>query len=66
MLAKAKNDGFKRLLLGKEKIPRTDEDYDKELEEGKNLRIATGMNELTCTELFLLMKRKAVEKSHLI
>jgi hypothetical protein len=38
--------GFKDVLLGKVKVPRTDEEYDMESEEGKKLTIAADMNEL--------------------
>jgi hypothetical protein len=34
-LAKARRYGFKDVLLGKVKVPRTDEDYDMESEEGQ-------------------------------
>jgi hypothetical protein len=44
--------------LGKVKIPRTDEDYDMELEEGKKLTVATHMNELAYNELILLIDDK--------
>jgi hypothetical protein len=40
-------------LLGKVKVPRTDEDYDMESQEVKKLTIASEMNELACTELIL-------------
>jgi tellurite resistance-related uncharacterized protein len=50
-LAKARRYGFKDVLLGKVKVPRTDEDYDMESEEGKKLTIAADMNELAYTEL---------------
>jgi hypothetical protein len=45
-LAKARRYGFKDVLLGKVKVPRTDEDYDMESEEGKKSTIAADMNEL--------------------
>jgi hypothetical protein len=45
-------------LLGKVKVSRTDEDYDMESEEGKNLTIAADMNELAYTELILLIDDK--------
>jgi tellurite resistance-related uncharacterized protein len=45
-LAKARRYGFKDVLLGKVKVPRTDEEYDMESEEGKKLTIAADMNEL--------------------
>jgi hypothetical protein len=44
-LAKARRYGFKDVLLGKVKVPRTDEDYDMESEEGKKLTIAVDMYE---------------------
>jgi hypothetical protein len=50
-LAKSRQYGFKDVLLGKVKIPKTDEVYDMELEEGKKLIIAKDMNELVYTEL---------------
>jgi hypothetical protein len=50
-LAMARRYGFKDILLGKVKVPRTDEDYDLESEEGKKLTIAADMNELAYTEL---------------
>jgi hypothetical protein len=40
-------------LLGKVKVPRTDENYDMESEEGKKLIIADDMNKLAYTELIL-------------
>jgi tellurite resistance-related uncharacterized protein len=43
-LAKERRYGFKDVLLGKVKVPRTDEDYDMESEEGKKLTIAADMN----------------------
>jgi hypothetical protein len=45
-------------LLGKVKVPRTDEDYDMESEEGKKLTIAEDMNELAYTELVLSIDDK--------
>jgi hypothetical protein len=46
-------------LLGKVKVPRTDEDYDMVSEEGKKLTIAADMNELACTELiFSIVDKK--------
>jgi hypothetical protein len=45
-------------LLGKVKVPRTDEDYDMDSEEGKKLSIAAEMNELAYTELILLIYDK--------
>jgi hypothetical protein len=58
-LAKARCYGFKDLLLGKVKVPRTDEDYDMESEEGKKLKIAVDMNELAYTELLSSIDDKA-------
>jgi hypothetical protein len=46
---------IKDFLLGWVKIPRTDEDYDVESEEGKKLTSAADMNELTYNELILLI-----------
>jgi hypothetical protein len=57
-LAKARRYGFKDLLLGKVKVPRTDEDYDMESEEGKKLTINADMNELVYTELILSIDDK--------
>jgi hypothetical protein len=45
-------------LLGKAKVPRTDEDYDMESEEGKKLTIATDMDGLAYTELILSVDDK--------
>jgi tellurite resistance-related uncharacterized protein len=57
-LAKARRYGFKDLLLGKVKVPRTDEEYDMESEEEKNLTISADMNELAYTELILSIDDK--------
>jgi hypothetical protein len=59
-LAKARHYGFKDVLLGKVKVkvPRTDEDYDMESEEGKKLTIAADMNEIAYTELILSIDDK--------
>jgi hypothetical protein len=57
-LAKARRYGFKDVLLGKVKVPKTDEDYDIESEEGKKLRIAADINELAYKELILLIDDK--------
>jgi hypothetical protein len=56
--AKAGRYGFKDVFLGKFKVPRTDEDYDMESEEGKKLTIAADMNELAYTELILSIDDK--------
>jgi hypothetical protein len=45
-------------LLGKVKVPRTDEDHDMDPEEGKKLTITADMNELAYTELFLSIDDK--------
>jgi hypothetical protein len=45
-------------LLGKVKVPRTDEDYNMEFEEGKKLTITVEMNELAHTELILSIDDK--------
>jgi hypothetical protein len=58
LLAKARRYGFKDILLGKVKVPRTDEDYDMGSDEGKKLTIAADMNELAYTELILLIDDK--------
>jgi hypothetical protein len=57
-LAKARRYGFKDVILGKVKVPMTDEDYDMDSEEGKKLTIAADMNELAFTELILLIDDK--------
>jgi hypothetical protein len=57
-LAKERRYGFKDVLFGKVKVPRTDEDYDTESEEGKKLTIAADMNELAYTDLILLIGDK--------
>jgi hypothetical protein len=57
-LAKARCYGFKDVLLGKIRIPMTDEDYEVDTEEGKKLRIAADMNELAYTELILSIDDK--------
>ena len=57
-LAKARRYGFKDVLLGKVRIPKTDEDYEMDSEEGKKLTIATDMNELAYTELILSIDDK--------
>jgi tellurite resistance-related uncharacterized protein len=43
-LTKARRYGFKDVLLGKVRIPMTDEDYEVDTEEGKKLIIAIDMN----------------------
>jgi hypothetical protein len=45
-------------LLGKVKVPRTNEDYFMESEEGKKLTISADMNELEYTELILSIDHK--------
>jgi hypothetical protein len=57
-LAKARFYGFKDVFLGEVKVPRTDEDYDMESEEGKKLTIAADMNELVYTELIFSIDDK--------
>jgi hypothetical protein len=57
-LAKVRRYSFKDVLLGKLRIPMTDEDYEVDTEEGKKLRIAADMNELTYTELILSIDDK--------
>jgi hypothetical protein len=57
-LTKARRYGFKDVLLGKVKIPKTDEDYDLESEEGKKLSTEAEMNEFTYTELILSIDDK--------
>ena len=47
------------VLLGTVRIPKTDEDYEMDLEEGQKLTIATDMNELADTELILSIDDKA-------
>jgi hypothetical protein len=46
--------------LGKFKIPRTDEDYDMKLEEGKKLMIVADMIEFAYIELILLIDDKTI------
>jgi hypothetical protein len=46
------------VFLGKVKVPRTDEDYDLESEEGKKLTIAADMNEFAYIELILSIDDK--------
>jgi hypothetical protein len=58
-LAKARLYGFKYVLFGKVKIPRTDEDYDMQSEQRKKLTIAADMIELAYTELMLSIDDKA-------
>jgi hypothetical protein len=57
-LAKARRYGYKDLLLGMVKVPRTDEDYDMESEAGKKLTIAADMKELAYTVLILSIDDK--------
>jgi hypothetical protein len=57
-LAKARRYSFKDVLLVKVKVPRIDEDYDMESEEGKTLTIAADMNESAYTELIFLIDDK--------
>jgi hypothetical protein len=57
-LAKARGYGFKDVLLGKVKVPRTGEDYDTESQEGKKLTIVADMSELAYTELILSIDDK--------
>jgi hypothetical protein len=57
-LTKARRYGFKDALLGMVRIPKTDEDYEMESEEGKKLMIAADMNELAYTELILSIDDK--------
>jgi hypothetical protein len=45
-------------LFEKVKVPRTDEDYDMESEEGKKLTIAADMNKLAYTEIILSIDDK--------
>jgi hypothetical protein len=58
-LAKARLYGFKYVLFGKVKIPRTDEDYDMQSEQRKKLTIAADMIKLAYTELILSIDDKA-------
>jgi hypothetical protein len=58
LLAKVRCYGFKDVLLGKVRIPMTDEDYEVDTEEKKKLRIATDMNELVYTEMVLSIDDK--------
>jgi hypothetical protein len=61
-LAKARRYGFKDMLLGKVRIPKTDEDYEMDSEEGQKLTIAADMNELAYTELILSTTRQVMER----
>jgi hypothetical protein len=58
ILGKARRYGFKDVLLGKFKVPKTDEDYDMESEERKKLTIAADMNEFAYNELILSIDDK--------
>jgi hypothetical protein len=51
---------FEDVLLGKIKVPRTDEDYDMKPEEGKKLKIDADMNELSYTKLILSIDVKKI------
>jgi hypothetical protein len=58
LLVKARSYGFKDVILGKVRIPMTDEDYEVDTEEGMKLRIAADINELAYTELILSIDYK--------
>ena len=57
-LAKAKHYGFKDVLLGKVTIPKTDEVFNVESEEGKKKMMTADLNELAYTELILSIDDK--------
>jgi hypothetical protein len=57
-LAKARRYGLKDVLLGRSRIPKTDEDYKMYMEEGKRLMIAADCNELAYTETILSIDDK--------
>ena len=57
-LAKAKRYGFKDVLLGKVTIPKTDEVFNVESEEGKKMTMTADLNELAYTELILSIDDK--------
>jgi hypothetical protein len=57
-LVKARRYGFKDVILGKVRIPMTDEDYEVDTEEEKKLGIAADMNELAYTEIILSIDDK--------
>jgi gag-polypeptide of LTR copia-type len=57
-LAKARRYGFKDVLLGNVRIPKTDEGYEIDLEEGQKLTIAADINELAYTKLTLSIDDK--------
>jgi gag-polypeptide of LTR copia-type len=58
-LAKAKRYGFKKISLGKVIIPKSDEVYDTESEEGKKKMRIADLNELAYTELILSIDDKS-------
>jgi hypothetical protein len=60
LLAKARRQNFSNVLLGKGKIPKTDEDNTKDSEEGKMSRIPADINELAYTELILSIDNKTI------
>jgi hypothetical protein len=53
--SKAKECGFKDLLLGKLLIPKLDEDIDETSDIGKKKSVIIKLNEIACTELILSM-----------
>jgi hypothetical protein len=57
-LAKAKRYGFKDVLLGKVTIPKTDEVFNVESEEGQKMMMTADSNELAYTELILFHEDK--------
>jgi hypothetical protein len=57
-LTKTRCYGFKDVLLGKVRIPKTEEDYSMDSEEGQKLTISSDINELAYTELILSIDDK--------
>jgi hypothetical protein len=57
-LAKAKRYDFKDVLLGKATIPKTDEAFNVESEEGKKMMMAADLSELAYTEVILFLEDK--------
>ena len=60
-LAKAKRYGFKDLLQGKLSIPKFDESFDEDSDEGKKMLRNAEINEVAFTELILSIDTKSSE-----
>jgi hypothetical protein len=60
-LAKAKRYGFKDLLQGKLSIPKFDESFDEDSDEGKKMLKNAEINEVAFTELILSIDAKSSE-----